>query len=279
MHMNNEHNGFLQAADGTALFYREWRHTQQRGAIVLVHGLGEHSGRYRELAGLFHAAGLSVRMHDHRGHGQSGGARGSLQRNDDFLDDLKLVFDGFAEDRQTTPFLFGHSLGGLVAARFATGGRSQVRGLLLSSPALAIRMSAFQKLLLALTTRIAPGLAVPTSLPAQLVSHDAATVQAYREDGLNHGKVAARVVNFMLSAMAKVQQDAATFTVPLLLQIAGDDAFVDPQGSRSFFASVPQVDKCFHCYDDAYHEIFNEAPERRALVQSDLKVWLESHLQ
>ncbi|WP_050475808.1 alpha/beta hydrolase [Herbaspirillum rhizosphaerae] len=278
MPLDNETTGFLQASDGTALFYREWRHHQPGGAIVLVHGLGEHGGRYAELAGLFHDAGLSVRIHDHRGHGQSGGVRGSLRSDADFLTDLKLVFDDFAQQCDATPFLFGHSLGGLVAARFATGGLSKVRGLLLSSPALAIRMTGFQKVLLALTTRIAPGLAVPTSLPAQLVSHDVEVVQAYRRDALNHGKVAARVVNFMLAAQVQVQRDAATFTLPLLLQIAGDDAFVDPQGSRSFFAAVPQVDKKLYCYDDAYHEIFNESKERRLRAQGDLRSWLASHL-
>src|SRR5450830_405397 len=217
MPLNNENTGSIQASDGTTLFYREWRHAEPRGAIVLVHGLGEHGGRYAELAILFHDAGLSVRIHDHRGHGKSGGARGSLRSDADFLTDLKLVFDHFAQQCNTTPFIFGHSLGGLVAARFATGGLSKVRGLLLSSPALAIRMSGFQKILLSLTTRLAPGFAVPTSLPAELVSHDTEVVQRYHNDPLNHGKVAARVVNFMLSAMAQVQRDAGTFTLPLLL--------------------------------------------------------------
>ncbi|MFJ9451427.1 MULTISPECIES: lysophospholipase [unclassified Herbaspirillum] len=275
---NNQNTGFLQAADGVKLFYREWVHPQPRGAIVLVHGLGEHGARYAELTRVFHDAGFSVRIHDHRGHGRSGGARGSVQANDDFLDDLKTVFDDFAAVAQTTPFLFGHSMGGLVAARFATGGWSKVRGLLLSSPALAIRMSGFQKFLLALTTRIAPGVAVPTSLPAQRLSHDQAVVRDFLDDSLNHGKVSARVVNFMLGAMACVQRDAGTFTSPLLLQFAGDDAFVDPAGSRAFFAHVPQVDKTMHCYDDAFHEIFNESPERRLHAQNDLIAWLESHV-
>ncbi|WP_034293939.1 alpha/beta hydrolase [Herbaspirillum sp. RV1423] len=278
MSENDQNTGFLQAADGIRLFYREWRHHQPRGAVVLVHGLGEHGGRYDALAGIFHEAGFSVRIHDHRGHGRSEGASGSLRASEDFLTDLKLVFDDFAAGRQTTPFLFGHSLGGLVAARFATGGLSKVRGLLLSSPALAIRMSCFQKILLALTTRIAPGLAVSTSLPTARLSHDAESVRAYQADPLNHDKVSARVVNFMLDAMAQVQRDAGTFTLPLLLQIAGDDAFVDPAGSHSFFARVPQVDKTFHCYDDAYHEIFNESAERRLRAQRDLTAWLELHL-
>lgn len=276
---NNQNTGFLQAADGVRLFYREYLRPQPRGAVVLVHGLGEHGGRYGQLARIFHEAGFSVRIPDHRGHGRSEGARGSVQASDDFLADLKIVFDDFAAAAQTTPFLFGHSMGGLIAARFATGGWSKVRGLMLSSPALAIRMSAFQKFLLTLTTRIAPGFAVPTSLPAQRLSHDEAVVRDFLGDPLNHGKVAARVVNFMLDAIACVQRDAGTFTSPLLLQFAGDDAFVDPSGSRAFFAHVPQVDKTAHCYDDAFHEIFNESSERRLRAHNDLIAWLELHLQ
>lgn len=273
-----QNTGFLQAADGTRLFYREWQHLQPRGAVVLVHGLGEHGGRYAQLAGIFHAAGFTVRIHDQRGHGGSEGVRGSLRRSDDFLNDLKIVFDDFAVAQQAVPFLFGHSMGGLVAARFATGGWSKVRGLLLSSPALAIRMSGFQKFLLTLTTQIAPGLAVPTSLPAQRLSHDDDVVRDFLADPLNHGKVAARLVNFMLDAMVHVHRDACAFTSPLLLQFAGDDAFVDPAGSRAFFAHVPQVDKTLHCYDDAFHEIFNESAERRLRAQCDLTAWLELHV-
>lgn len=268
----------MTAADGTVLFYREWLVADARGAVELVHGLGEHGGRYTELAQLMNRNGLSVRIHDHRGHGRSGGARGSLTQQDDLLIDLKLVFDDFCQQQQTVPFLFGHSLGGLVAARFATGSWSPVRGLMLSSPALALRLSGFQKVLLALSSRLAPGLAVPTGLPPTLVSHDAAAVQAYRADPLNHNRAAARMVNFMLEAGAQVQRDAASFSLPLLLQIAGDDAFVDPRGSRDFFARLPAVDKTFHCYADAYHEIFNESPERRVIVERDMQSWLDLHV-
>lgn len=274
---SNGNTGFLQAADGTRLFYREWRHPQPRGSVVLVHGLGEHSGRYEKLTEIFHAAGFSTRIHDHRGHGRSEGQRGSLRAHDDLLTDLKLVFDDFAVTQNGAPFLFGHSLGGLVAARFATAGMSRVRGLLLSSPALAIRLTRCQKALLALTTAFVPWLAVPTGFSAGKLSHDPDAVQAYQDDALNHNRVAARLVNFMLDAMRQVQRDAGTFTLPLLLQYAGDDAFVDPDGSRRFFASVPQVDKTRHCYDQACHEIFHETQQWRLQAQHDLASWLELH--
>lgn len=274
-----EQNGALQAADGTQLYYRQWRHPQPRGAVVMVHGLGEHSGRYTQLALLFYEAGLSVRMHDQRGHGHSGGARGSLRHSDDYLADLKLIVDDFSRHTQQVPFLFGHSMGGLVATRFACSGVAELRGLLLSSPALAIRLSGFQRRLLALSTCIAPGLALPTGLPAQKVSHDEQIVQAARSDTLNHGRVSARVINFMLTSMAQVQAQASSFRLPLLMQVAGDDAFVDPEGSRAFFAQVPDIDKSFCYYQDAYHEIFNESPAYRWPAQQDLKSWLVAHMK
>jgi alpha-beta hydrolase superfamily lysophospholipase len=246
--------------------------------VVLVHGLGEHGGRYRELARLFHEIGLSVRIHDQRGHGRSGGTRGGVRQSNDYLADLKLVFDDFAARTGAVPWLFGHSLGGLVAARFASGGYATVSGLMLSSPALAIRLSAGQRCLLALTTWLTPGLAVSSSLPVSRISHDAGVVQASRDDRLSHSRVSARVVNFMLRAIVQVQQAAASWRLPLLLQVAGDDAFVDPEGSRRFFGGVENADKTLHYYRDAYHEIFNEAPLYRQVAQADLQAWLTSRL-
>ena len=244
--------GFLQSADGVSLFYREWLVDDARGAVQIVHGLGEHGGRYGELAGIFNAMGLSVRAQDHRGHGRSGGARGSIAGRHDFLHDLKLVFDDFAKAQNTVPFLFGHSLGGLIAARFATGGFGDVRGLMLSSPALA----------------------VPSGLPPNGVSHDREVVRGCRDDALNHNKVAPRVIRFMLDAMDKCHADADHFAMPVLLQVAGDDLLVDPAGSERFFARLPDENKTMHWYDDAYHEIFNEAAPLRQRVQQDLMAWM-----
>ncbi|MFL9925744.1 lysophospholipase [Herbaspirillum lusitanum] len=276
----NPDSSWLTAQDGTRLYCREWTHTAAaRGAVHLVHGLGEHGGRYLELAGLLHELGLAVRIVDHRGHGQSDGVRGSLRRPDDFLQDLKLSFDDFAACQQQTPFLFGHSMGGLIAARFASGGFSPVRGLMLSSPALALTLNVWQKSLLALSSVLAPRLALPSSLPPDRLSHDAAVVAAYRSDPLNHGRIAPRTLNFMLDAMARTQADAGAFRTPLLLQVAGDDAFVAAEGSRRFFDALPSGHKCLHWYPQAWHEIFNEEASIRQQVQRDLKQWLRLQLE
>jgi len=265
---------WIDAADGTRLFCRDWLLPGAASAVQMVHGLGEHGGRYRALAQLFNQAGLSVRICDHRGHGNSGGRQGSLVQSDDLLRDLKQSFDDFSRRTECTPILFGHSMGGLVAARFATGGFSPVRALALSSPALALDLSGWQQWLLKVSSFMAPGLALPTALPAQRISHDPQAVRAYRDDPLNHGKIAPRKLNFMLDAMHQAARDAGQFTRPVLLQVAGDDAFVAPRGSRAIFEALPGQRKTLHWYASAYHEIFNEEAGLREQAMHDLREWL-----
>ena len=127
----------LQLADGVALSVRDWpvpEGIEQRGSILLVHGLGEHSGRYAHVADRLARKGLAVRGYDHRGHGGSGGARGAIPHPEAMLDDLRAVFDDLRGEGEP-PFMLGHSLGGAVAARAATGGWVTPAGLVLSSPA------------------------------------------------------------------------------------------------------------------------------------------------
>ena len=150
----------LRLPDGAAIFLREWpvpAGVARRGSVLLVHGLGEHSGRYAHVAERLAALGLHARAYDHRGHCESGGPRGSVPGPDALLDDLRAVFEDLHAGARSAgdgapPFLLGHSLGGAVAARAATGGWVAPRGLILSSPAL----------------RVSPGpaVAVRTTLPA-----------------------------------------------------------------------------------------------------------------
>ena len=131
MTTSQEYSDYLHASDGTRLFYRQWHHPQARGAIVLVHGLGEHSGRYQALTEIFLQRGLSVRIYDQRGHGRSDGARGSLQHSDDYLSDLKLVFDDFAGTTSMRALVVrsqhGRTCGGAVChRRFVGGARTDI---------------------------------------------------------------------------------------------------------------------------------------------------------
>ena len=265
----------ISAADGTMLYVTDYMlpAAQARGSVVLMHGLGEHSGRYRHLAGFFNECGLSVRTYDHRGHGRSQGKRGDVINGDPMLQDAEIIIDDFSARYSEPPFLFGHSMGGLFAARFALARLSPLRGLIVSSPVLSLRLSALQATMLTVLHKLAPSLGVPNGLSPSFLSHDAKIVSAYKADPLVHRRISARLLRSMLSSIAYCQSHAGSLTIPTLMLVAGDDHLVDADGSRRFFAQIPPGLAEMHVYDGMYHEIFNELDAQRPL--GDLKTWLE----
>jgi alpha-beta hydrolase superfamily lysophospholipase len=262
----------LQAADGTPLFVTDYALVGGRGGIVIMHGLGEHSGRYRHVAQFLNECGYTVRAYDHRGHGRSGGARGDVPGNDALLDDARLVIGDFAARLGQPPLLLGHSLGGLIAAHYATRGVSPLAGLVLSSPALRIRLSGVQKFLLRILTAVAPGFGTPNGLDANYLSHDKSVVDAYRNDPLVHNKISARLLNYMLAAIDFSQQGAPGLRTRALLLVAGNDHLVDAAGSEAFAQRLAPGIGTMHRYPELYHEIFNETGATR--VFDDFRHWL-----
>ncbi|MGH8806460.1 MAG: lysophospholipase [Noviherbaspirillum sp.] len=238
-----------------------------------MHGLGEHCGRYAHIAHFFNDGGWSVRTYDHRGHGRSGGARGDAPDDEAVLRDAKIVVDDFARQFEEPPLLLGHSMGGLFAARFATASLSPLRGLILSSPALAIPMSAAQKLLLKVLGNIAPGLAVPNGLQTRYLSHVQAVVDAYEKDPLVHPKITPRLLHSMLDATNFSHAHASSLAIPTLMLVAGDDHMVDASGSDAFHARLRPGIGTLHRYPDYYHEVFNEVGAAR--VFDDVRNWLD----
>lgn len=267
------------ASQGDNLAVQDWLPPEGvavRGMVLLVHGLGEHAGRYDALARRLNDWGFLVRGYDHYGHGDSDGARGALSHP------LRLVADlaDLAESarRRMAPglplVLLGHSLGGLVAASAVARGSVRVDGLVLSSPALATALSPVQKLLLAVVPRIAPNLAVANGLDPAFLSHDPAVVAAYRQDPRVHDRITGRLARFITDEGAQVLRQAAGWTVPTLLLYAGADRLVDPAGSRAFAAAAPPALVEAHCFEDLYHEIFNEL--RAEPVLDRLRQWLDA---
>jgi len=266
--------------DGIELHLRRWPAPQpRRGSLLIVHGLGEHSGRYDHVAEAIAGVGLEVASYDLRGHGRSGGPRGGLPRPEALLDDLREVFDALAaEDGGPPPFLLGHSLGGAIAARAATGGWVRPRGLVLSSPALAANPTRVQKLMAAVGRRLIPDRPVPNGLPLDGLSHDLAVIDAYKADEHVHDRITARLYDFLIDAGERSRADAHDFRIPTLILAAGSDRFVDATGSRAFADALPDGVGTLHWYDDLYHEIFNEREPDRARVLGDLTAWLRTQL-
>ena len=265
-----------------------------RAVVLMVHGLGEHAGRYDHVARQLIRWGFAVRAYDQRGHGESGGARGALPTETALLDDLAEVVDdtrlcgmrpvsdinaSTAPQKPLPLILLGHSLGGLVAGRFVALKMRPVEGLVLSSPALNAGLSLFQRLLLVLTRALAPNLCVSHGLDARYISHDKRVVKAYLADRLIHNRISPRLGQFIVGGGPATVAAAGGWSVPTLLMYAGADRLVNPQGSKAFAANAvaPGVKPgtvTARCFDGLYHELFNESDA--APVFDMLGSWLDA---
>jgi alpha-beta hydrolase superfamily lysophospholipase len=165
-------------------------------------------------------------------------------------------------------------MGGLVVGRFVSLGIRPVDALIMSSPALNPGLSAFQKFLLALLPAIAPDLRVGNGVKPQFISHDPTVVAAYRSDRLVHDRISARLARFIATAGPQTVALAPLWTVPTLLMYAGDDRLLNAQGSRDFAQAAPKDFVTSVCFENLYHEIFNELDA--APVFATLQQWLDS---
>ena len=268
----------LTAIDGSNVVVQDWpldSSVKLRGVVIVVHGLGEHAGRYEHVARHLNAWGFAVRGYDQCGHGESSGARGSLPSDTRLLDDLADMVDSTRTryGKDTPVILIGHSMGGLVVGRFVSLQMRAVEGLVMSSPALDAGMNAFQKLLVSVLPKIAPDLRVGNGVKPQFISHDPAVVAAYKADPLVHDRISARLARFIAAAGPQTLALAPQWTVPTLLMYAGDDRLLNPDGSRVFAAQAPKNVVTTQCFDTLYHEIFNE--KDAGPVFATLKKWLD----
>lgn len=269
-------NGRAEMRDGVALRTYAWPAPQARGTVVIVHGLGEHAGRYAQVARHLNAWGFEAIGYDHYGHGESPGKRGTLSSPHRLLDDLAEMVD---RTREAMPpprplLLLGHSMGGALAADFVAQGIREVQGLVLSSPALDPGMNAAQRGLAALLATLAPGFTIGNGLQVEKVSHDPAEVAAYRADPLVHDRVSGRLAQYIALAGPRAFAAADAWQVPTLLLYGGADALVQPAGSRRFATAAPAAVVTACEFPAHYHEIFNE--RERAPVFDALRGWLDA---
>ena len=267
------------ASDGDNLAVQDWPlepGQPLRGVVIVVHGLGEHAGRYDHVARRLNHWGFAVRGYDQYGHGESGGPRGGLTSDHRLLDDLADIVDSTRlRMKKGTPLIvLGHSMGGAVAALFVAKAMRAIDALILSSPALDPGLNGVQKLLLATLPRILPNLRVGNGLDVMKISHDPAVIDDYKKDRLIHDRVSARLGRFIANAGSAALAAAPSWKLPTLLMYAGADTLVSPQGSRNFSELAPKDAVTTRCFDALYHEIFNELEAEP--VFAELKVWLDA---
>jgi alpha-beta hydrolase superfamily lysophospholipase len=258
----------IQSADGTSL--RIGRSGEGERHALIVPGLAEHLGRYDHVVEALNGAGFAATVLELRGHGESGGKRGHVDRWTQYLDDVKAA--AATIDGPIT--LIGHSMGGLVALDALISGLDNgVEALVLSDPnvAVAVDAPAIKVMGAKLLSRILPGLSLDNELDAALISRDTEVVDAYKADPLVYSTITPRWFTEMLKSQERVIAHATQYSVPLLMLLGEGDAICDWRASEALARNWSGEAKTIR-YPEMYHEIFNELEKDRVI--SDMLAWL-----
>jgi alpha-beta hydrolase superfamily lysophospholipase len=267
--------------DGTDLLVRHWPadETEAGGAwagpawasVLIVHGLGDHSGRYEHVGDQLASAGLDVWAYDHRGNGGSGGRRGHVERWTQLYDDLEVrlrAVRGGAEGRPCV--LYGHSMGGLVVAGYLTLPDPPMPDLaVLTAPGLDSTLPGWKKSLVRALGGVTPTLAVPNDIDPSTLSRDPSVGERSATDPANATATTARFGAEALAEQARVRRDCLRITVPTLVLHGLDDGLVPAQASE-ILATVPSVER--RTYPGLRHELHNE-PEGPQIID-EIIAWL-----
>lgn len=268
-----------QSGDGLRLYAQLWEPDAEVRAVVnLVHGLGEHIGRYTHVASALTAAGFAVLGFDLRGHGKSEGQRGHAPSWDTLMDDIGL-FLSEAETRLPGQalFLYGHSLGGNLVLNYVLRRKPRLAGAIVTSPMLrtAFQPPVWKIKLGEALYNLWPSFALSNELDVKGLSHDPKVVEAYVNDPLVHNRISARMAMDMLRNGEWAIAHASELALPLLLMHGANDPVCSPKASEEFAQNAPG-DVTLKLWDGHYHETHNE-PEKDKVLQAVIE-WLTAHL-
>ncbi len=273
--------GWVTRSGGTQIFWRrvQPQSREARLALLFVHGLAEHSGRYLHVMRHFSARGYDCWALDYRGHGKSPGKRVHVSRFESYLDDVLAVAGLVHEEDPGRPLVFiGHSQGGLIVLELALAYPEQMAGAIVSSPFLAVhpdaRPSFALRCIAQVLSVIAPSLMFPSGADPDFLSHDPGVCRAYVEDPLVSRKVSARWFTEVVKAQAATMAGARGLHVPALVMQSGADHLVDPEATRQWASTAPQELVTYVEWNELYHEMFNEPVHER--VFSRMESWLMS---
>jgi alpha-beta hydrolase superfamily lysophospholipase len=266
------------ATPGPALYsYRTMPDGTPLAVVGVLHGYGEYGGRYAHVMGAWAERGLASVAIDMRGHGRAGGRRGFCERFDDFLDDMREL-ELLVAEKNLPAFLFGHSLGGLVAASSVMAGPTPWRALLLSAPFMGLAMEVPRLKLIAgkLASRFWPTLSLPSGLRGTDVTHDTALARTYDQDPLVFHVATARWFTEVQAAQVRALARASSLVLPMYVVMGTADPVSKYERARAFFDAAGASDKTWDARAGLFHEVLNE-PEWRGIADK-MADWILAHI-
>jgi len=259
---------FLASADGTRLAYRSWPVSDAAITFAVVHGLGEHSGRYERFARGMARFQMGTYAVDLRGHGLSQGQRGHVDSWSQWVDDAAAFVRHVQELVPGEVVPLGHSFGGAVLLSTVLAGKvSQSRRFVLSSAALRLKVAvpAWKMTLGRVASRVTPRLSMSNEVDPGTVSRIPEVVEAYRTDPLVHSKISSRTYTELLRAQQDIFARAGEIRVPFLILAGTDDRLIDPQGSVALHEKAPEMSE-LRLLEGRYHEPFNDRDDQEVFL-------------
>ncbi|NJP11567.1 MAG: alpha/beta hydrolase [Leptolyngbyaceae cyanobacterium RU_5_1] len=276
-----KHNqGTFQGFGGLNLYYQSWHPVElTQAVVVVVHGLGGHSGLFDHVVQYLVPQGYEVYAFDLRGHGRSPGQRGHINTWTEFRGDLRAFLQWIREQRSRCPcFLWGHSLGGTIVLDYALRFPDDLQGLIVTAPALGrVCISPCKLLLGRLLSRVFPRFSLRLGLKNDVCSRDPSVCEAFLLDPLRHEYGSARLATEFFATVSWIQTHTSDLKVPLLTLHGGADQVTLPEASRAFFQQVTFPDKEYYEYPEHYHDLYVDLNYQT--VFSDFGNWLERHLE
>ncbi len=269
----------FEGYENLQLYYQSWQPEGEiKAVLAIVHGFGEHSGRYMNVVNKLLPQGFAVYGFDHRGHGKSPGQRGHIMHWKEFTEDVHSFLEVVRNEQKEKPlFLMGHSLGGLIALNYVITNPQGLQGVIASGPLLSQPgISPILLLLSKIMSKIWPGFSIDTKLDVNTISRDPEVIKAYEQDPLVHSMASARLGTEITAATEWTQARADKIALPLLIVHGAADVLVEPQGSAQFFDKVTFADKERIVYPDGRHESHNDIDKEKVL--QDLSSWLGKHI-
>lgn len=252
--------GFVDSVDGTKIAYRAWPVAGARTTVAVVHGLGEHAGRYERFAQGMAKHGSGTFAVDLRGHGKSPGPRGHVDSWSQWIEDVSAFVARVASSAGGEVIPLGHSFGGAtVLSAVLSGKLSNSRRFIVSSPALKVKVAvpAWKIKLGTTASKLLPRLALDNEVDPKLLSRIPEVVEAYRADPLVHSKISSRLYTEWLSATHDILNRAGEIKVPFLILAGTDDGLIDPEGSKELHAKAHVMSE-LRLLEGRYHEPFND---------------------